>query len=124
MALRPRKTLLQHNGCRGTVSYNPARIAHPFRWHFPGGFAPNHVPGRVTKEPIPFLSPIDRTEIDRVLRASLDSDVALIGQIAEYIIGNGGKRLRPALVLLASRACGYAGSDHYLLGAVMRSSST
>ena len=54
-----------------------------------------------------------------MLRASLDSDVALIGQIGEYIIGNGGKRLRPALVLHASRACDYTGTDHYLLGAVV-----
>ena len=42
-------------------------------------------------------------EVDRVLRASLDSDVALIRQVAEYIVGGGGKRLRPALVLLSAR---------------------
>ena len=54
-----------------------------------------------------------------MLRASLDSDVALIRQIAEYIIGGGGKRLRPALVLLAARACGYQGERHYTLAAVV-----
>ena len=43
-------------------------------------------------------------EVDRVLRASLDSDVALIRQVAEYIIGGGGKRLRPALLLLVGAA--------------------
>ena len=43
------------------------------------------------------------SEVDRVLRASLDSDVALIRQVAEYIVGGGGKRLRPALVLLSAR---------------------
>ncbi len=61
----------------------------------------------------------DRVEVDSVLRASLDSDVALIRQIAEYIIGGGGKRLRPALVLLAARACGYDGRRHYTIAAVV-----
>src|SRR5215831_13215293 len=46
----------------------------------------------------------EMTEVDRVLRASLDSDVVLIRQVAEYIVGGGGKRLRPALVLLSARA--------------------
>ena len=41
--------------------------------------------------------------VDRVLRDSLHSDVALIRQVAEYIIGGGGKRLRPALLLLAAQ---------------------
>jgi len=59
------------------------------------------------------------SEVDRVLRASLDSDVALIRQVADYIIGGGGKRLRPALVLLASRACGYDGPHRYTLAAVI-----
>jgi len=45
--------------------------------------------------------------VDRLIRDSLDSDVVLIRQIAEYIIGSGGKRLRPMLVLLAAGACGY-----------------
>jgi len=58
-------------------------------------------------------------EVDRVLRASLDSDVVLIRQVADYIIGGGGKRLRPALVLLAARACGYDGPHRYTLAAVI-----
>ena len=61
----------------------------------------------------------EMAEVDRVLRASLDSDVALIRQVADYIIGGGGKRLRPALVLLSARACGYAGPHRYTLAAVI-----
>jgi octaprenyl-diphosphate synthase len=61
----------------------------------------------------------EMAEVDRVLRASLDSDVALIRQVAEYIVGGGGKRLRPALVLLSARACGYDGRHHYTLAAVV-----
>ncbi|HEX8011013.1 MAG TPA: polyprenyl synthetase family protein [Casimicrobiaceae bacterium] len=57
--------------------------------------------------------------VDRVLRESLSSDVALIRQVAEYIVGGGGKRLRPALLLLTARACGYAGPHHHTLAAVI-----
>ena len=59
------------------------------------------------------------SEVDRVLRASLDSDVALIRQVADYIVGGGGKRLRPALVLLSARACGYDGPHRFTLAAVV-----
>ena len=64
----------------------------------------------MTSEFLKTLLAPDMAEVDRVLRASLDSDVALIRQVAEYIIGGGGKRLRPALVLLSARACGYDGA--------------
>ena len=61
----------------------------------------------------------DMAEVDRVLRGSLASDVMLIRQIAEYIVGSGGKRLRPSLLLLTAGACGYHGRDHYTLAAVI-----
>lgn len=57
--------------------------------------------------------------VDALIRARLDSDVVLIRSLGEYIIGAGGKRLRPALVLLVARACGYEGSRHYLLAALI-----
>jgi octaprenyl-diphosphate synthase len=72
--------------------------------------------------PIPFLEPLLRDDlraVDRVLRESLASNVALVRQIAEYIVGGGGKRLRPALVLLAARACGYSGSHQHKLAAAI-----
>ncbi|HEX4878855.1 MAG TPA: polyprenyl synthetase family protein [Limnobacter sp.] len=54
------------------------------------------------------LSPIatDMMSLDQVIRQSLHSEVSLINQISEYIIAAGGKRLRPALVLLTARALG------------------
>jgi octaprenyl-diphosphate synthase len=61
----------------------------------------------------------DMQAVDRVIRERLHSDVVLVRQIAEYIIGGGGKRLRPALVLLSAGAHGYRGSHHYLLAAVV-----
>lgn len=54
------------------------------------------------------LSPIDADmrQLDQVIRASLHSEVSLINQISDYIINAGGKRLRPALVILTARALG------------------
>jgi octaprenyl-diphosphate synthase len=55
----------------------------------------------------------DMTAVDTVIRQSLHSDVALVRQVAEYIVHSGGKRLRPALVLLSAGALGYRGTDHH-----------
>jgi octaprenyl-diphosphate synthase len=46
----------------------------------------------------------DMAAVDALIRRRLASDVVLINQVAEYIIGAGGKRLRPMLLLLAARA--------------------
>ncbi|HEX2565697.1 MAG TPA: polyprenyl synthetase family protein [Burkholderiales bacterium] len=63
------------------------------------------------------LAPVaaDLEAVDGVIRRRLDSDVALVRQIAEYIVAGGGKRLRPALLLLA---CGAAGFSEKAGGAV------
>jgi len=61
----------------------------------------------------------DLQAVDRVLRESLSSNVALIRQVGEYIVGGGGKRLRPALLLLSARACAYRGSHQHTLAAVI-----
>jgi octaprenyl-diphosphate synthase len=57
--------------------------------------------------------------VDAVIRARLHSDVVLVRQVAEYIIAAGGKRLRPALLLLAAGAVGYRGTHHHELAAVV-----
>ncbi|MEY3200852.1 MAG: hypothetical protein RIR70_402 [Pseudomonadota bacterium] len=61
----------------------------------------------------------DLQAVDAVIRARLDSDVVLIRQVAEYIIRSGGKRLRPALVLLCAQALSYQGRAHHELAAVV-----
>jgi octaprenyl-diphosphate synthase len=69
-----------------------------------------------------FLNPVigdDMAAVDRVLRQSLRSDIALIREVASYIIAGGGKRLRPALLLLAAGACGYHGTDQHTLAAAI-----
>ncbi len=57
--------------------------------------------------------------VDAVIRRRLESDVVLIRQVAEYIIASGGKRLRPAMLLLAAGATGYGGNHHHELAAVI-----
>lgn len=67
------------------------------------------------------LAPIvdDIEQVNRVIRHSLSSDVLLINQIAEYIIDAGGKRLRPALLLLVAGALGDGSSHRHTLAAVV-----
>jgi octaprenyl-diphosphate synthase len=69
----------------------------------------------------PFLGLIrnEMQAVDQLIRARLQSDVVLINQLGQHIIGSGGKRLRPALVILSARAGGYAGQQHLLLAAVI-----
>ncbi|MDH3310726.1 MAG: octaprenyl diphosphate synthase [Gammaproteobacteria bacterium] len=61
----------------------------------------------------------DLRAVDREIEARLQSDVALINQMGSYIVQSGGKRLRPVLVLLGSRAFGYQGHDHIRLAAII-----
>lgn len=61
----------------------------------------------------------DMRALDQAIRSHLSSDVALVNQISDYIIGSGGKRLRPMLLILATRACGYQGKQHTLLAAII-----
>jgi octaprenyl-diphosphate synthase len=61
----------------------------------------------------------DMRAVDGVIRARLHSDVVLVRQVAEYIVASGGKRLRPALVLLSAGALGYVGHHHHELAAVV-----
>ncbi len=61
----------------------------------------------------------DMRAVDAVIRSRLSSEVALVREVAEYIVGGGGKRLRPALVILAAGAFGYRGQHHHQLAAVV-----
>jgi octaprenyl-diphosphate synthase len=67
------------------------------------------------------LAPIaaDMEQVNRVIRQSLASEVMLINQISEYIIGAGGKRLRPALLLLVAGALGDRSTHRHELAAVV-----
>ena len=76
-------------------------------------------PAPVALEQLQKLLAADMQAVDQVIRNRLHSDVVLVKQVAEYIIGGGGKRLRPALVLLSAGALGYRGTTHHTLAAVV-----
>lgn len=61
----------------------------------------------------------DLQAVDKLILKRLQSDVVLINQIGHYIVGSGGKRLRPLLVLLAAKACGYSGDRHLDMAAIV-----
>ena len=61
----------------------------------------------------------DLRAVDGIIRARLHSEVVLVRQVAEYIIAGGGKRLRPALLLLVAGALNVRGSQHHELAAVV-----
>jgi octaprenyl-diphosphate synthase len=94
----------------------------------PSGFQPS---ARPSPKPAHFvtsthsiqsiLSPVaqDMLEVDAAIRRNLSSEVQLINAISAYIISAGGKRLRPALLLLTAKVHGYTGPHHHTLAAVV-----
>jgi len=87
-------------------------------------------PSPTTLTAVPDLATIqalarqDMAAVDALIRRRLASDVVLINQVAEYIVGAGGKRLRPMLLLLANGALGGSsgrgiGEDAHQLAAVV-----
>ncbi|HEY3075727.1 MAG TPA: polyprenyl synthetase family protein, partial [Burkholderiales bacterium] len=61
----------------------------------------------------------DLRRVDELIGRRLESDVALVREVAQYIVAAGGKRLRPALLLLACGALGYRGEARLALAAVV-----
>ncbi len=57
--------------------------------------------------------------VERQIHGLIASDIALVREIATYLHQNGGKRLRPALVLLCARTCGYRGDADVDLGVIV-----
>ena len=61
----------------------------------------------------------DMRLVDNLIQESLQSDVVLINQVGHHIVNSGGKRLRPALLLLIARHFDYSGSQHINLAAII-----
>jgi len=57
--------------------------------------------------------------VELQFRKDLESDVPLIRKVGEYVLSSGGKRVRPALLLLAARLCGYEGTKAVPLASVV-----
>ena len=58
-------------------------------------------------------------QVDGEIRSQLHSDVALVNQIGQYIVGSGGKRIRPRLLLMVAAALGHQGHKAHTLAAVV-----
>ena len=61
----------------------------------------------------------DMQAVDALIHQNLRSDVGLVQQVGEHIVRGGGKRLRPALVILVAKALGYRGTLHHALAAAI-----
>jgi len=61
----------------------------------------------------------DLQSVDQTIVQRLASDIVLVNQVSQYIIGAGGKRLRPLSVVLAARACGHQGRKHVPAAAII-----
>jgi octaprenyl-diphosphate synthase len=75
--------------------------------------------GQVSLEGIRALLDDDWPGVNALIRESLASDVVLINRVAAHITESGGKRLRPLIVLLGARACGYRGREHIAAAAIV-----
>jgi octaprenyl-diphosphate synthase len=76
---------------------------------------PDPAPGGAIGDPLAGLM----QRVDAVIAERLRSDVALVNQIAQYIVNAGGKRIRPRLVLLFANALGCTGDEQYTLAATV-----
>ena len=77
------------------------------------------------RPPLPLAIVADLADMDRLIGERLRSEVVLVNTVADYIVGAGGKRMRPILLLLFARALGYGrrpehvAAHHVLLAAVV-----
>ncbi|MGE3651243.1 MAG: polyprenyl synthetase family protein [Reyranellaceae bacterium] len=68
-------------------------------------------------EPLLALCAADLERVNRVISGGMQSPVALIPKLADYLVGAGGKRMRPLLTIAAAQLCGYRGEHHVQLAA-------
>lgn len=61
----------------------------------------------------------DLKQVEDQFETHLVTDTPLIHKVAKYVISSGGKRIRPALLIIAAKICGYKGKNHVPLAAVI-----
>lgn len=61
----------------------------------------------------------DLGAVESILTENTASEYSFVDMAVQHVVEGGGKRLRPILVLLSARACGYVGSDAHILAAVV-----
>ena len=77
------------------------------------------LPNAIDYDAIKNLTLLESQAVDQLIVKELSSDVILINQMGHYIVGSGGKRLRPMLLLLAAKALGMADDKHLIMAAVI-----
>lgn len=65
------------------------------------------------------LAAADMAEVDALILERMDSPIGLIPDLAQHLVGAGGKRLRPLLTVASARLCGYGGREQYKLAAAV-----
>ena len=61
----------------------------------------------------------DMAAVDALILERMDSPVGMIPDLAQHLVGAGGKRLRPLLTVATARVCGYEGTSHHKLAAAV-----
>jgi octaprenyl-diphosphate synthase len=103
------------------MTWRPGPVSNTGQFrHYPGDMQPAEQTFKsMTFEDVRALSRDDMKAVDDLIRASLQSDVLLVSQVAEHIVTSGGKRIRPLIVLLAARALGYSGGHQMNAAAIV-----
>jgi octaprenyl-diphosphate synthase len=70
-------------------------------------------------QPVLDLIADDMGLVNSLILKKLHSEVVLVNQLGHYIVSSGGKRLRPALVVLSAGACNYQGDQHHMVAAII-----
>ncbi len=86
---------------------------------YPSQHTADNAPNKIDFEAIKKLTINEASAVNQLILDELSSDVVLINQMGHYIVGSGGKRLRPMLLLLTAKALGYQGKKHLILAAVI-----
>ena len=75
--------------------------------------------GPTPAERLWMMSAEDMAAVDALILERMDSPVGMIPNLAQHLVGAGGKRLRPLLTVATSRLCGYEGTSHHKLAAAV-----
>ena len=65
------------------------------------------------------LAAEDMSAVDNIIIERMESPVGMIPNLAQHLVGAGGKRLRPLLTVAAAGICGYQGAEHHKLAAAV-----
>ena len=92
----------------------PARTLTP-----PAALMPGETDRRTPAERLLELASEDMKAVDALILERMESPVGMIPDLANHLVGAGGKRLRPLLTVACAQLCGYSGDNHHKLAAAV-----